>query len=92
MHHAALNCVRRIFAIVVTSIVFGVPITFVGAIGILLSFLGFISFTHAKTTKKQHSKKTDKDDELSHLSSLLPMGHSDDENNEYHRGERQKGR
>jgi hypothetical protein len=58
VHHAALNCIRRIFAIIVTSIVFGVPITFVGALGICISFGGFMSFTYAKATKKSSSQAT----------------------------------
>jgi hypothetical protein len=57
VHHAALNCIRRIFAIIVTSIVFGVPITFVGALGICISFGGFVSFTYAKTQKKSSLPK-----------------------------------
>jgi membrane protease YdiL (CAAX protease family) len=70
VHHAALNCVRRIFAIIVTSIVFGVPITFTGSAGILLSFVGFMVFTYSKTKKLQKPKP---------LSSLLPMGNDTDE-------------
>jgi len=64
VHHAALNCVRRIFAIVVTSIAFGVPITFVGAIGIFISFLSFLSYTRLKMKQKHRPRP---------VSSLLPM-------------------
>jgi len=51
VHHAAFNCVRRIFAIIVTSIAFGVSITSVGVLGICISFIGFVSFTYFKATK-----------------------------------------
>jgi Triose-phosphate Transporter family len=64
VHHAALNCVRRMFAIVVTSIIFSVPITFLGAVGILVSFGGFMAFTHYKIQRQRQPKP---------LSSLLPV-------------------
>ena len=64
VHHAALNCIRRIFAIVVTSIVFGNSITFLGVLGIAVSFAGFMTFTYAKAAKKQQPKP---------ISSLLPL-------------------
>jgi hypothetical protein len=64
VHHAALNCIRRIFAIIVTSIVFSIPITFVGATGILVSFAGFLGFTHYKVKRQQQPKP---------ISTLLPM-------------------
>ncbi|KAL3919647.1 MAG: hypothetical protein SGILL_003653 [Bacillariaceae sp.] len=51
VHHAALNCTRRIFAIVCTSILFMTPITYLKAFGITVSFLSFMVFTYAKTTK-----------------------------------------
>ena len=40
VHHAALNCVRRVFAIVMTSIYFMIPVTFVGGTGIVVSMGG----------------------------------------------------
>lgn len=64
VHHAALNCVRRLFAIVVTSIIFSVPITLLGALGILVSFGGFMAFTHYKIQRQRQPKP---------LSSLLPV-------------------
>jgi Triose-phosphate Transporter family len=64
VHHAALNCVRRMFAIVVTSIIFSVPITLLGALGILVSFGGFMAFTHYKIQRQRQPKP---------LSSLLPV-------------------
>ncbi|CAJ1932404.1 unnamed protein product [Cylindrotheca closterium] len=53
VQHAALNCIRRIFAIVITSILFANHITRTGVLGILISFGGFMSFTHAKAQKKR---------------------------------------
>lgn len=64
VHHAALNCLRRIFAIIVTSVVFVVPITFMGAFGIIISVVGFLSFTHYKIQRQRQPKP---------LSSLLPV-------------------
>lgn len=64
VHHAALNCIRRIFAIIVTSIIFSVPVTPVGALGILISFFGFLGFTYYKTKKAKLPKP---------ISSLLPL-------------------
>ena len=64
VHHAALNCIRRIFAIVVTSIAFNVPITITGSLGILLSLFGFMSFTHFKVQRQRTPKP---------VSSLLPV-------------------
>lgn len=64
VHHAALNCIRRIFAIIVTSILFHIPITWMSALGIGLSFLGFMSFTHFKVNKQKQPK---------HASPLLPV-------------------
>jgi len=58
VHHAALNCIRRLFAIVVTSIAFGVPITLLSAIGILVSISGFASFTHFKLEKTKRTKRS----------------------------------
>ena len=64
VHHAALNCVRRIFAIIVTSILFQIPITWMGAVGIGLSVLGFMGFTHFKVNKQKKPR---------HSTSLLPV-------------------
>ena len=71
VHHAALNCIRRIFAIVVTSIVFVIPITFIGGCGILVSVVGFLSFSVLKARRNggEANKKP--------LSSLLPHKNSD---------------
>ena len=63
VHHAALNCTRRIFAIVMTSMIFGIPIGFVSALGIALSFISFMMFTTAKAakTKKAHCQNKKKE-------------------------------
>lgn len=53
VHHAALNCIRRVFAIIVTSILFRVPLTATGALGILCSVVGFMAFSHFKVQKQQ---------------------------------------
>mmetsp|Transcript_38411 Transcript_38411/g.78383 ORF Transcript_38411/g.78383 Transcript_38411/m.78383 type:complete len:561 (-) Transcript_38411:1495-3177(-) len=55
VHHAALNCIRRLFAIVFTSIAFKVPITVLSGFGIVISLLGFGTFTRYKL-KKQRRK------------------------------------
>lgn len=64
VHHAALNCIRRVFAIIVTSFLFRVPITFTGICGIFISIVGFLSFTHYKTKRLRQPKP---------VSSLLPL-------------------
>ena len=57
VQHAALNCIRRLFAIVMTSIIFGVPITFTAWIGILVSLCGFVCFTYYKLERKKKYQK-----------------------------------
>lgn len=64
IHHATLNCIRRVFAVVVTSIAFSVPITFLSTSGILISVGSFMSFTHFKVQRQKQPKP---------LSSLLPV-------------------
>jgi hypothetical protein len=53
--HAALNCIRRLFAIVVTSIVFSVPITMVSGVGIFVSFGAFLLYTNFKAGRKENT-------------------------------------
>ena len=53
VHHAALNCIRRVFAVIVTSIFFGVPITLMGVLGIAFAVIGFMSYTHYKVIQQQ---------------------------------------
>ena len=57
VHHAALNCLRRVFAIVVTSLLFGVPLTATKLAGIGLAVLGFWSYTHYKMMAQQQQQK-----------------------------------
>ncbi len=64
VHHAALNCVRRIFAIVVTSLIFQVPIGAIGILGILTSFTSFVFYTRFKLQRQNKPRP---------VSSLLPM-------------------
>ena len=51
VRHAALNCIRRIFAIVATSIIFQIPITILGTLGIFISIGGFMAFSYAHANK-----------------------------------------
>mmetsp|Transcript_37578 Transcript_37578/g.91183 ORF Transcript_37578/g.91183 Transcript_37578/m.91183 type:complete len:402 (+) Transcript_37578:72-1277(+) len=51
VQYTCFNCLRRIFAVIFTAIVFGVPISMFGAFGIVLCFLGFISFTLVRNQK-----------------------------------------
>jgi drug/metabolite transporter (DMT)-like permease len=72
VHHAALNCLRRVFAIIVTSILFGIPITWAGSAGILLAVLGFMSYTHYKVQAQQQQASTPLLP-ISEVKPLLPM-------------------
>ena len=58
IHHAALNCTRRIFAILSTSIIFQIPITIQSMIGITISFISFMIFTYGKHIKNTNTNKT----------------------------------
>jgi len=51
VNHAALNCIRRLFAIVVTSILFGDSLSVVSIVGIGTSIGGFISYTYFKNRR-----------------------------------------
>ena len=57
VHHAALNCIRRVFAIVVTSIVFGLKITALQVVGIATSVGGFFAFSHYKLKRGIKEKR-----------------------------------
>lgn len=48
IQYTGFNCLRRMFAIIFTSIVFGVPITMLSAVGILLVFAGFIRLQQSR--------------------------------------------
>jgi drug/metabolite transporter (DMT)-like permease len=57
VHHAALNCIRRVFAIVITSIVFGLAITPLQIVGICTSVSGFFAYTHHKMKRAEKARK-----------------------------------
>ncbi|KAL3775123.1 hypothetical protein ACHAWO_001946 [Cyclotella atomus] len=57
VHHAALNCIRRVFAVVVTSVVFGLSINALQLLGIATSVGGFFSFSHYKFKKGRKEKR-----------------------------------
>eukprot|EP00797_Seminavis_robusta_P001237 Sro1077_g238700.1 n/a (336) ;mRNA; r:35043-36050 len=57
VQYSGFGCLRRLFAIVVTSIAFGVPIHAVGAMGIFMSFFGFAGFTHYRFQRQGQGKK-----------------------------------
>jgi drug/metabolite transporter (DMT)-like permease len=46
LQHSSLNCLRRMFCTIATSIFFGVTWSAVEALGVVLCFCGFLSFTH----------------------------------------------
>jgi drug/metabolite transporter (DMT)-like permease len=73
VHHAALNCIRRVFAIVVTSIIFGVPITITGAMGICIAIVGFMAYTHYKVQQQLHSPTEQQRQSRQQISSVLPV-------------------
>ena len=60
VHHAAWNCVRRIFAIVITSILFQVPISTLSMYGIAFSILSFFSYSRFKRRRLQQQSKKNK--------------------------------
>jgi drug/metabolite transporter (DMT)-like permease len=93
VHHAAINCIRRVFAIVVTSILFGVPITLGGGIGIALAVVGFMSYTHFKILQQQSKQPptstttipSHPQELLPPVSSLLPVSaHANNQHRHYH--------
>jgi drug/metabolite transporter (DMT)-like permease len=57
VHHAALNCIRRVFAIVVTSIIFGSTIAPLQIAGMTIAVLGFFSYVHFKSRKETRDCK-----------------------------------
>ncbi len=75
VHHAALNCTRRIFAIVCTGLLFRIPVSLKSAIGIGISFLGFMVFTKAKAMKNQ--KKEMKQQNVKSKKRDVPIGNGE---------------
>jgi len=57
VHHAALNCIRRVFAIIVTSLIFGLSITILQVVGIGLAVVAFFCYIHFKMKKETKDKK-----------------------------------
>ena len=57
VHHAALNCIRRVFAVIVTSVVFRLSITPLQLVGIATSVGGFFLFSHYKLNKGRKEKR-----------------------------------
>ena len=55
--HAALNCLRRVFAIVVTSLLFGVPLTVTKWAGMGLAMMGFGLYTYYKMEQQQQEQQ-----------------------------------
>lgn len=54
LHHSGLNCLRRMFVTIVTSVVFGISISLFGVAGIILCFTGFIAFTYARIERTRN--------------------------------------
>ena len=93
VHHAALNCIRRVFAIVLTSAIFGLRITMLQISGILVSMAAFFSYIQFKSKKNRllsrrqklrrkwrnmiGDKKSKGIGESTALASSLPMGSAD---------------
>jgi len=57
VHHAALNCIRRVFAIIVTSLIFGLSITILQLGGIGLAVAAFFCYIHFKMKKETKDKR-----------------------------------
>lgn len=53
VYHATFNCIRRIVAIIITSIIFQIPITVQSCCGILTAVFGFVLFTYFKNLKER---------------------------------------
>lgn len=51
LQFSGLNCLRRMLAILTTSIFFAVPITRVGSVGLCLSFIGFGTFSYYRAQR-----------------------------------------
>ena len=70
VQHAGLGCLRRMLAILVTSVAFGVPISSMGALGIVTCVVAFCSFTHFRFQKQAQSKKSGEDAAIKTTESL----------------------
>jgi hypothetical protein len=57
LSHSSLNCLRRMFVTIATSIFFGVKMTLAGGTGIAMSFAGFLSFTHYRIQRRNEEQQ-----------------------------------
>jgi len=57
LHHSSLNCLRRMMAILATSLFFRKPMSFEAAAGLMTSFLGFASFTYNRAQRHRSPPK-----------------------------------
>jgi hypothetical protein len=57
VHHAALNCIRRVLAVIVTSAVFGLSISALQILGIATSVGGFFSFSRHKLKRGEKEQR-----------------------------------
>jgi hypothetical protein len=61
LHHSSLNCLRRMFCILATSLYFHHPMNVTAVSGLMTSFFGFTAFTWSrnkrlKRTLSKHHK------------------------------------
>ena len=59
LHHSSLNCLRRMIAILATSIYFHKGLSVESIIGLFTSFTAFISFTYFRNQRVQNIKVKD---------------------------------
>ena len=83
VRHAALNCIRRIFAIVATSVIFQIPITIFGTLGVFISVGGFMAFSYAHANKPSRSIQGQSDLSCSGSSSVENDSDRDDDLESY---------
>ena len=53
LHHSSLNCLRRMVAILATSLFFHKPMSFEARAGLMTSFFGFSSFTYHRAHRNR---------------------------------------
>jgi hypothetical protein len=58
LHHSSLNCLRRMGAILATSIFFGVPMSTATISGLCTSFVGFSAFTYFRRVRLQQQHQS----------------------------------
>jgi len=57
VHHASLNCLRRVFAIISTSVIFGQPISLLQSVGIAVACVGFLFYIRQKELKDGRARR-----------------------------------